>query len=881
MSNEIILNLDLPEYQDEFYSSENNADKNELWQQDANKILISFLEKMGKNAQKYKQKCSSLNVQDISLNSYQHAIFISGDRGTGKTVFLRNAKATWEFHSKNDKEIPNLYFIDVIDPTLLNINDRFSEVIIASVYAAVDKKLKRPDIKQEKKDSFYSALKTLSSALGHPTEFDEFRGIDRIQKYRSGIHIERYFHHFLITSVDLLGCDALVLPIDDVDMKIENAFGVIDDIRCLLSCPLILPLVSGDNDMYNHITTMKFEESLSKRENASNFNDGKNMAEHLSNAYLTKVFPNHHRIPLVPIQQLLSKLKIKYDINKNALNNEITYSQYDSAIKQVFYPFCNGQERSTNWPQPENAREITQFIRLITPNRLKERLTRTEKMNANNEMLWREFSLWANSKQDGIALTNAESFLAINAMQASDEFDLKNIIAFNPLMQRNKYRWAKKDFYGQQIRCIKDLKAHLTNKNILDTVFSPSEDFPSGFYFESRDNNILRSLPPLELIMESMYINSEQVAKNKNNKNQNLLIALYTHHDYYSGHQNRRYHIFFSRAFEILFWSILAVTNNLPQSFLDKENFKSKLKDIFSRVPFYSSFGLNPTRVIDEAGDDNEPTEIVSDVNTSDIQDKYIDEFCDDIYYWLETYNQKAIDDKLVSPIEFNDKNLVPLLSLVFNKTFSQLNVLRSKIHTLKDEHLSDLSKRFEYIFINAITSFMREGNVVNTNVATSAMSSTVRNRDGFLQVDRTLSRNIAELNLLNDSPVPTKNYAKLIKVIWEHPIFNLNLSTLDNYLSIGSDKQTNNTGQKSNTNTNTNFNNMSKNGLIDYYKKSSDKQKIIIPEVKKWAKDNSIRAKAIYHRIRNDDDLYINVWGLDEFSRLYKGIVRALKLEV
>lgn len=47
-------------------------------------------------------------------------------------------------------------------------------------------------------------------------------------------------------------------------MKIDNAFGVLDDIRCLLSCPLILPLVSGDDDMYRHITTMKFENSLAK-----------------------------------------------------------------------------------------------------------------------------------------------------------------------------------------------------------------------------------------------------------------------------------------------------------------------------------------------------------------------------------------------------------------------------------------------------------------------------------------------------------------------------------------------------------------------------------------------------------------------------------------
>lgn len=867
MSNEIILNLDLPEYQDEF-ASKNCSEQKELWQQDANKILISSLEKMGRDAQQYKIKLSKFNPQNTNLNSYHHAIFISGARGTGKTVFLRNAKAVWESHSMTNNESPSLHFIDVIDPTLLNINDRFSEVIIASVYAAVDKKLKQPDIKQEKKDSFYSALKTLSSALGHPTEFDEFRGIDRIQKYRSGIHIERYFHQFLIASVDLLGCDALVLPIDDVDMKIENAFGVIDDIRCLLSCPLILPLVSGDDEMYSHIATMKFEESLAKRDKASNFDDGQIMAERLSNAYLTKVFPNHHRIPLVPIHQLFSKLKIKYKYfeNRTYHDDEIPYSQYDSDIKKTFYPFCNGQERSTNWPQPENAREITQFIRLITPNRLKEKLTKAEKTNANNEMLWRDFSLWADSKQDGIALTNAESFLAINAMQDSDELDLKNTIAFNPLMQKNKYRWAKKDFYGQQISCINDLKAHTTNNDILNTVFTQTTSKEPV-----KENNILRSFPPLELIMDPMYISkkniiieNKKISKNNERDEGKLLIKLYTYNNYYSGNQNRRYHIFFSRAFEVLFWSILAITDNIPASFLNKNTFESKIKDIFLSTPFYSSFSLNKTRVIDETidgTDDNDtPDEVVED-------NSELEFFIEKIYKWNEELKIKSL----------RDKNLIPLMSLVFNKVFSQLNVLRKNIATDKknfsDENLSDLSIRFKYIFINSLITFTSPGVVINTNIATGAKSESIRDIAKFQSSDKTLSRNIKNFNMSVNKN--TQDIHSLVKAIWNHPIFNLSLSS--NYYPIGSDRSKK---ENQDEDIDVDFYNMSNDDLINYYKNNSDKKDVTIPDVMKWAKTIPSTAQKIYVRIRDDDELYSYALGQSHFSRLYKGIARALKLK-
>ncbi|WP_432209127.1 hypothetical protein [Acinetobacter variabilis] len=151
MSNNIILNLDLPEYKDDYHSYEGGDKESELWQQEANVRLVSLLDKMGREARKYRKEHESKTSQFTEkLHSYHHAIYVSGGRGTGKTVFLRNAKAIWTKH-KNTYDSPDLHFIDVIDPTLLNIDDSFSEVIIASVYASVEKTLRKPGINQEHK----------------------------------------------------------------------------------------------------------------------------------------------------------------------------------------------------------------------------------------------------------------------------------------------------------------------------------------------------------------------------------------------------------------------------------------------------------------------------------------------------------------------------------------------------------------------------------------------------------------------------------------------------------------------------------------------------------------------------------------------------------
>ncbi|UMB74940.1 hypothetical protein FXN80_12400 [Dickeya fangzhongdai] len=760
---EIILNLDLPEYQDDFLSE--TTDSNQLWQQQANRKLVALLQKMGNDAHRYKEQCQhGKKIPHQKLSSCHHAVFISGARGAGKTVFLKNAEAIWQHETDKQDKNPNLHFMPVIDPTLLNINERFSEVIIASVYAAVEEKLTNPATSQTPKDNFYQSLKDLSGALVKPSELAELRGIDRVQKYRSGIHLERYFHQFLIASVSLLGCDALVLPIDDVDMKISNAFEVLDDIRCLLSCPLVLPLVSGDDKLYRHLVTLQFEGELVKNKEASNAEEGRREATRLSDAYLTKVFPHPARLPLQPIEQLLPQLVIQ---DKEPAEPMI-YGKYAAAIKEVFYPLCNGLERSADWPRPANAREVTQLVRLLPPHVLKS-------SKDNQETLWRTFSGWAEAKQDGAALTNAESYLYIRAAQQPEEFSLARLIAFNPLLQKERYYWAKKNFYSQQVERINELKKASDrgddfNKKILDTVFS--DNMP-----------VLRSMPALEYIKEPLFVSSDVV---NNTSKGRIFIALYTHHDYYSQQKGRRYHIFFSRAFEILAWSMLAVTNNIPPSRSSSScDIKSIIGNVFKNIPFYSVFAMNPTKSIDE----NESSDdLVDDKEEKNQQE--IDAFVEKIYSWVNQY-QNTLSD-------LSGRNLIPLITAVFNKVFTQLHILRSNFDVKKsdfsDEYLSDMAKRFSYIFINALASFVRDGEVVNTNVAVSASSATVRDHATFLSRDRTLVRNLKGLdkvegwNVVNDDGYFThKDFSRLVNTMTEHPMFNV----YDKNLYFFNDKKT------------------------------------------------------------------------------------------
>jgi len=669
---------------------------------------------------------------------------------------------------------------------------------------------------------------------------NELRGIDRIQKYRSGIHIERYFHEFLIASAKILNCDALVLPIDDVDMKIDNAFRVLDDIRCLLSCPLILPLVSGDDELYRHITTMKFEDALGANRMTSNL---KNSASRLSSAYLTKVFPFHHRLPLLPIYKLLPDLVIKSG------EKLVKYSDYENLIKNVFYPLCNGNERSTVWPQPDSARTISQLVRLLPPADL-------SNTKHKNDILWQNYHVWAEDRHDGVALTNAESYLQIMNATEPSQLDFSQISAFNPLLQKGRYAWADKDFYTQQCDKIKGLRAPSANLDILDTVFiQASGEFPS------EENNILRSMPELEFIMEPMFIN-KNVAENNNGFKEYL--AIYTHRDYYSQQQNRRYHIFFSRAFELLSWSMLAITNNLPGEFMQEHKFKEIFKSIFSRTPFYSIFSVNPTKVI---------TEEMNEGNIDDNFEEYdeaVSDIVDQLYDW---YVSNRIDS-------LEGRNLIPLISMVFNKVFSQLNVLKHNLldkKKYKDEHLSDLARRFQYIYINALTTFLKDGVVINTNVATGARSDVVRDFIEFSRADRTLSRNISGIiSVKNGTPIEltlqsTSDFARLIINMWCNPIF----ASLDSNEYLIGDAASE---DEKNNSLKTRFLASSSFGEIrTLYTRDSGNESVITAEVMEWARSKPDIAKIVLEKILGSNSMSSRVTGNNFIARMFNGLNLAI----
>lgn len=812
------LNLDKEEYLDDYLSDNKVNNSSEFWQDNAQTSLINNLHTILSDAKKYGQYRDNTNQNNTWLS--HNAILVSGPRGSGKTVFLRNAENMWEKEtsSNNNDQTSDLCFLDVIDPTMLMNSDSFANVIIAQIYQAVSHRISQQiganNNHRNQREQFHQSLKNLADSLGKIDEFNGCTGIDKILKYSSGIQIQNRFHRFVEAAIQVLDCQALVVGIDDVDMALDRAFEVVDDVRRFLGCPYIIPIVSGDLKLYEHMTQLHFDDKSydNKCRNEQLVHDGKQISGALTTAYLTKVFPSPMRISLFGIDKITPTLSLLLHEGKTEASS-LSYKDYIEKLLNTFYFLCKNNEARKHWPKPETARELTQLVRSLKPEHLPDRTSAHKPDIIDNKAqitLWSHFKNWAEQKQNGEAFTNAESALTLLHRDEGEPFDIQTLLAFNLKLQAdaNLYPWASYPVLKSQIERLEYLifysqanKTHESNLSILKSVLDN----------ETRN---LRPMPPVEFITTKLFIAEDTVSNHLRNKNpipldstdilgrlsqtqqkaiektpasmEQLLLDIYTHDELYSSLNNKHKFPFFSRAFEILFYSLT--------SFNEKNAFND-LHQMLVRKPFYSIMALNQTKiaVIDDETDDEESEDSTTNEETQ-LSSAYA----------LSVQIKKWYNEHKESITRLNQVDLIATLANCFNSSFTALNVIRNNYikNTKKhfsDEHLTDMVARFKYNVLNAIVRASIKSEAIHANVAVGAKSENMREHNKFIQTDRIYSRNIKLLDEQEDLELDkhrkNSNAAIILKtieleyqlhtIIEAHPIFNL----VKNYNKENQDK--------------------------------------------------------------------------------------------
>ncbi|MCE0799497.1 hypothetical protein LVQ77_04155 [Buttiauxella sp. S04-F03] len=295
------------------------------------------------------------NSESLNETRSHKAISIDGERGTGKTSVLVNLS---DYLESNYNDLAGkIHILDPIDPTLLEDGESlFLHIIVAAVLQ--DKEIKAAQCRDiNKSRAFTQKLEELAHGLESVDLQQSQRGMDKIRSLYGSKRLANCVEEFLISALELIGKKLLILPIDDVDTSLNRAFENLEILRRYLTCPYVLPIVSGDRNLYDEVCWRDFHGRLNK-DSSYNRKKSYDIAKELAIEYQRKILPLPRRLSMPAVSDYWQQAGINVTLNKDG----IPLRNFMAWLKIFITGPVNGLEGS-DLPIPiPSIRALTQFI---------------------------------------------------------------------------------------------------------------------------------------------------------------------------------------------------------------------------------------------------------------------------------------------------------------------------------------------------------------------------------------------------------------------------------------------------------------------------------------------------------------------------------------
>lgn len=253
----------------------------------------------------------------VAQRTMNNMIGFMGERGTGKTSAMLSFAAGLERSSgvntvltlfankrlnnlKTYKTI-NFQVMDVIDPTLINDNESIVQVIVATLFQEAKQEMMQESEANSEElimqfERVFKCLKNISheKVIDKISELDVLEGLNELASSTSlrkelGKLIECYMV-FKGKSKD--GKNFLVIPIDDMDLNINNTERMIEEIRKYLMLPNVILLVAAK---FEQLVDSMEKAYLKEYEALVKNNDNRIQAQSMAIRYLEKLLPTNRK----------------------------------------------------------------------------------------------------------------------------------------------------------------------------------------------------------------------------------------------------------------------------------------------------------------------------------------------------------------------------------------------------------------------------------------------------------------------------------------------------------------------------------------------------------------------------------------------------------
>lgn len=715
------------------YKENSNAtsSKTELFQYQAMETLMQRL---------IKEKNSIKSIKDDSLiNSVRdhNAILIDAPRGAGKTSFILNIKNMLEIGESQDK-LDNIFeVLDPLDPTLLSNdgNETFDVVIISHIVETIYSK-NTHSLSQTKHKNFFNSLEALAESLESIKNIKQSKGIEAIINNQNSLKLEQNIHKFLQEAAKVYNKKAFILLIDDVDMAFDVGFKVLETVRKYFASPFIIPIVSGDIDLYKKVVIKEFYEKNNKNYDTKEDKLINNLVEQ----YLIKIFPMDRRIKLLSIKELdkENNIIIKYTDEDNSIQ-QIEHKKLQKFMTKYFI----SHNISYYDIMSDNVRAFTQQLMKLKPI-----LHKINQFDINSEYIWGIFGI-------------SEYYQFLDALKK----DISDITEDN-------------DIYIKVFQ--ESLK--IKNNSISDTIYSGLLEKYSKSVQHSKKGYIIREALRKELYISKQYNKITTVLTWISDKDR-LIFELFTYHNYYSSAKNR-YMLATGKFIEFVLTTISSKDISL----------KDYLEKLLYSKPMLIDIADNKFIVDSDENNNNTKSEYEkedADEQTAKWIDKLDDERIENLKEFIKpeenniiyaSYNIIYFINKYINSINILKRHHKGLKGKQYStdeekEEYFYQNDYRKE---LVDSDLLAFATRTVYILLNSI-AYYEVDNPIDENIA-STFNSSLDN--GTIKYSQEL-REIIEKKSITFSKnisVVKDNKNSLTYRVYNHPLIQYILQYSENY---------------------------------------------------------------------------------------------------
>lgn len=635
-----------------------------------------------------------------------NAVSIDGERGTGKTSVLVNLRTYLE--NAHEDILKDIHILEPVDPTLLEENESlFLHIIVAAVLSDEDVK-KSQRINPESYKQLNHALDKLAQALECVEVQHDERGMDKLRALFGNKHLADRVQEFFKAVLQLLGKKLLVLPIDDVDTSLNRAFENLEIVRRYLTTPYVLPIVSGDRELYREVTWRDFHGRLTK-DSKYKPEQAYSTAVELANEYQRKVLPLPGRLFMPPVSEYLHDQGITL-----GLPGVISLPNFHAWLDIFLAGPVNGREGSDLTLPIPSLRALTQFINRCSE--LIQGLPQAVRLAENPLQVKRAWQM-PTVRLDVMSLFHAEH-QRLNKETKREFGPAYRLFAEQPheqvelivggLDQATISSWERtlSDYFQYEPQAgavylvlqayqywqhLAEISEEERNGSIFDTpLFQPLQHETAGLNQFVKENDFsewqvhLKDKLPygwlsrldaqqtlLPYPVAEVGVNSakdwkywEVISRSGTSEEVGdkacFLLSLLTHHNYYTN-ANRSMMLNIGRVFELLIASLVG-----PLSL-------QTLQGIVQDAPFHSTSALAPTKTLSLGpDDDDEPVESGED-DVLERLSRQLELLQKDIEIWRDRHQ---LDQVRFSPW---------LIYKVFNKVYSQVAEFRNVPKGMKD----------------------------------------------------------------------------------------------------------------------------------------------------------------------------------------------------